>query len=84
MMSSFSLRVKVVGSAVVKLVDSDEMPRRFLKGMATVLALPSLMGAVFFEDAAVTSVLHGESESFEMRAVDDSLYSGVLETLCSL
>ena len=77
-MSSPSLRVKVVGSAVeLVAMDSDEMPR-FLRGRATVLV------SVFFEAAAaaITSVVHGES--FEMRVCDDPLYSGLLETLCSL
>lgn len=81
MMSSFSSRVKVVGSAVeLVAIDSVEMPR-FLKGRATVLV--SRMMSLFFTAAAaaVTSVMHGEY--FEMRVCDDPLGSGVLGTLCS-
>jgi len=80
MMSSFPLRVKVVGPAdpvlVVMACGSPFGERR-------VTALPSLT-AVFFEasSAAVTSDMHGES--FEMRAVDDSSSSGGGVPICSL
>ncbi len=80
MMSSFSSRVKVVGSAVeLVAMDSDEMPR-FLNGRAAVPVSPM---AVFFEAAAAAFTSDVHVESFEMRVCDGPLGSGVLETLCS-
>lgn len=85
-MSSFSFRVKVVGSASAVLVASDKRLLRFFGGKSTaplqINCVPSRM-AVFFE-AAFAAVKSMHVESFETRETDDSSSSGGDVPVCSL
>jgi len=86
-MSSFSFRVKVVGSAGAVLVASeDKRLLRFFGGKATaplqINCVPSRMAAFFEAASAAAKSMH--VESFETRETDDSSSSGGDEPLCSL
>ena len=86
-MSSFSFRVKVVGSASAVLVASDKRLLRFFGGKSTaplqINCVPSRM-AVFFEAAFAAAVKSMHVESFETRETDDSSSSGGDVPVCSL
>ena len=76
MMSSFSFKVKVVGSAdpILLLLLTSNVTRRFFGGReaAAPVLIISVTSAMFLEAAAVTSDVYGDSFETKAKAVDDS------------